>query len=130
MTSVGAKTTIEGIQEAQAKNLRIAAALRPSGAAGRVVRFVTLAAHRYATGITHVCSGALRASHRVKLGGKRGQIYIDPASVSPTGGRPSIYGPIEHARGGDHAFYSRVETEAGDMITRQALYTLKAEAGL
>src|SRR5512145_1695553 len=105
-------TGIKGLQEAQAANKRQIAATRPSGTLGRAVLYATTKLHRYAVAITHVWvykGGGLRASQRMKLeqGGLRGRIYIDPSAVNPRGQKPSIYGPIEEARGGSHAFYYR-----------------------
>lgn len=106
--------SIQGLQDAQRANLRHVAAMKPSGAFGRVVQDVTVAVHRYVTGITHVDTGALRASHRVSVSGLRGEISLDAAAVNPrSGSRVSIYGPVEHARGGSHAFYYRAEHEYG-----------------
>jgi len=105
--------TIKGIQEAQQANEHNIAQLKPSGSFGQMVRDVTTYVHRYAVTITHVVSGALRASHRMDVTSLRGTIYIDPAAVNPKGGRPADYGPIEEARGGEHAFYHRTATEAG-----------------
>ena len=58
------KFGIEGIQEAQAACNRALAAVQPKGALGEAVRWGIAEAHRYAVVITHVDTGALRASHR------------------------------------------------------------------
>jgi len=114
--------TITGIQEAQRANLEAVAALRPSGAFGRAVIYAATAAHRYAVAITHVDTGALRASHRIEVQGLRGRIYIDPGSANPRSGqKPVVYGPYEHARGGSHAFYQRVVDEKGGEIGNRAM---------
>jgi len=116
--------TIRGIQEAQRANLKAIAALSPDGSFGEAIRYGTLAAHRYSVAITHVITGALRASHRVaiKQRGLRGVISIDPSSVRPKSkARPFIYGPYEHARGGSHAFYERVVRERGAEIGTQMI---------
>ena len=117
------RLTIEGIQQAQAANLQMIAALTPSGALGRAIKYATIEAHRYALAITHVDTGALRASHRMSIesGGLWGRVYIDPMTRNPrTGQRTAVYGPYEHARGGSHAFYERVVTERGEQIVRNA----------
>ena len=120
------RLTIEGIQGAQQANLRAIAALRPSGALGQAIRGASLAAHRYAVAVTHVDTGALRASHRVHLRGLEGVISIDPAAVNPRSRkRPAEYGVYEHARGGSHAFYERTVAEAGPRIASQALALLR-----
>lgn len=121
--------TIQGIQEAQRDNLRMIANMRPSGAFGRMIQFATVEAHRYAVTITHVDTGALKASHRMTVDGPIGRIFIDSTAVNPRGARPSIYGPIEHARGGGHAFYYRTEQEAGSRIARAAATGFIRELG-
>ena len=122
--------TITGVQEAQRANLEAIAALRPGGAFGRAVVYATTAAHRYAVAITHVDTGALRASHRVEVSGLRGRIYIDPGAVNPRSAqRPAVYGPYEHARGGSHAFYQRVVEERGRQIGERAMGMIVAGLG-
>ena len=113
---------IKGIQELQNKNLKRIAALRPSGAAGRTIRYGLTRLHRYAVSITHVWKykgGGLRASHRMGIDGLRGRIYIDPTAVNPRGQKPAEYGPYEHARGGIHAFYDRTVEEEGPETMRR-----------
>ena len=114
--------TIEGIQEAQAACNRALAAVQPRGALGEAVRWGSAEGHRYTVEITHVDTGALRASHRVRFEeGRRwarGRMFVDAQSVNPRGQRPSVYGPIEHDRGGDHAFYERTQRERGGRILR------------
>ncbi len=112
--------TIKGIQEAQRWNLRAIAALRPSGALGRAIRWGMAAAHRYAVSITHVVTGALRASHRMAVSGTQGRIFLDPSARNPRSRvRTAVYGPAEERRGGEHAFYRRTVTEAGPRIARE-----------
>lgn len=109
--------TIRGLQEAQRHNLKMVRSFEPNNALEDVVRDGTVQAHRYAVAITHVwrfMGGALRAAHRMAWAGfAKWQIYIDPVAISPRGQKPSVYGPFEHARGGEHAFYERVENERG-----------------
>ncbi len=115
------RLSIRGIQEAQRANVRWVAALRPSGRFGRAIQFATIQAHRYAVSITHVQTGSLRASHRMHVSSLRGEIFIDPAAINPRSRLlTSKYGPVEHGRGGSHAFYARTEIEAGDRISRAA----------
>ena len=100
--------TIEGIQRLQSNNVARIASLRPSGALGQAIQWGTMIAHRYAVVITHVDTGALRAAHRMRVMGAEGRVYIDPAARNPRSGElPMVYGEIEHARGGSHAFYQR-----------------------
>ena len=131
------RLSIRGIQEAQKANEQIIALLRPNSAFGRAVQYATIQAHRYVVAITHVDSGALRASHRMEVKGLQGRIFIDPTSPginrrrgrrsSRVALRPAVYGPMEHARGGSHAFYQRTEREAGVRISRAAAIGFLAE---
>ena len=124
------KMTITGIQELQKANADIIHELKPSGARGRAVKFGLIEGHRYGVAITHVGrykvggvwvgGGSLRASHRMKYnpGPPSGEIFIDPSTRNPvTNQPPSIYGVHEHARGGGHAFYGRVEQERSKVIS-------------
>lgn len=114
------KLSITGIQEAQAANNRAIAELRPTGALGRAIQYGTIAAHRYAIGLTHVDTGSLRASHRMEVSALRGVVYIDPSTTNPRSHQaPATYGPYEHDRGGSHAFYQRVIDEHGAQIERE-----------
>lgn len=120
---------IQGIQEAMDANVRLIESLQGGGALGRAVQFMTVAAHRYAVGITHVDTGALKSSHRMSLtleGSPRGEIFLDKAAVGPNG-VPAYYGIFEHGRGGEHAFYDRVIAEAGERIMRQGQEMLVRE---
>jgi hypothetical protein len=122
------KLSITGLQEAQAANNRAVAAVSATGALGRAVQYGTVAAHRYALGLTHVDTGALKSSHRMELSALRGVVYIDPGASNPRSGqRPAVYGPYEHARGGDHAFYQRVVDEYGTEIQQEMERIVKRE---
>ena len=120
--SIDPKLTIRGIQKLQRANAKMINALKPEGARGRAVQYGLTEGHRYAVTITHVDTGALRASHRMKyeVGGGRaeGSIYIDPTTRNPvTNAYPSIYGVYEHGHGGTHRFYERVIEERGKRIS-------------
>lgn len=111
------KLSIQGLQQAQATNNRAIAALKPSGNLGKAVQYGTIAAHRYAVGLTHVDTGSLKSSHRMKISGLRGEVYVDPDARNPRSGkRTAMYGQYEHDRGGEHAFYERVVNEYGRQI--------------
>lgn len=114
--------SIRGIQEAQRGNLNMIRTLQPGGAITDALRDGAIQAHRYAVSITHVwpiMGGALRASHRIDYEQyTQFRVHIDPMAVSPRGGKPIDYGPAEHARGGPHSFYARVESERGGEIGR------------
>ena len=109
--------TIRGIQQAQQGNLKLIHSLKPSGSLGQAVKSGTVLAHQSSVRKTHVITGSLRASHRMKLNGLRGIIFLDPSSVNPRShGKPADYGLAEHAKGGSHAFYRRVMDEDGRSI--------------
>lgn len=115
---------ISGIQELQDANIRRIAALKPRGAFGRMLQYIGTAFHRYAVAITHVDTGALKASHRLDLDLDLGRvsIFIDPTATNPrTGERTAEYGADEHARGGTHAFYARTIRERGRRTVRAGL---------
>lgn len=130
--------SITGIQEAMAKNNRRIASMKPGGKVEQAVKDAVIELHRYAVGITHVGKyvggGALKSSHRMRLDGLEGEIYIDPNSVSPRRTtrkyRPAEYGVYENERGGEHAFYDRTVNEIGgrvkqgvnDVIIEAAIY--------
>lgn len=121
MSPVDVRLTISGLQELQDDNARSIAALKPSGALGQAVKHVTAGAQRYTVAITHVDTGALRASHRMEVQGLRGRIYLDATARNPRSGqRTSVYGEHEHARGGSHAFYDRAAEEGGPRLVREA----------
>lgn len=110
--------TIRGLQEAQAANNRRIAEMQPTGALGAVVRNLTVFTHRQALIVSHIDTGALRASHRMEVTGVRGQVFIDPRAVNPRS-RVSVseYAKFEHDRGGGHAFYRRAH-QAGEQYLR------------
>lgn len=116
--------TIKGIQEAQQRNQRQIAALKPSGAFGEAIREATVELQRFAIGLTHVDTGALKSSHRMEVQSLYGRIFIDPDAVNPHGERPARYGPVEHERGGDHAFYERTVAEHGRQVMDKASHRI------
>jgi len=114
------RVQIEGIQAAQAAVNRVVASTRPAGALGAAVQEATVRLHRYAVGVTHVDTGALRGSHTMRITRTRGEIYISPNARHATGKRPAEYGVYEHRRGGSHAFYARTVAEHGQAALRTA----------
>ncbi len=113
------KFTIEGLVEAQNANRYAMLALRPSGKLGQAVKDATVRLHRYATNITHVITGSLQSAHRMgyteTANSAIGEIYLaGDVTNSESGVLVSIYGPVEHDRGGSHAFYERTFEEDQD----------------
>lgn len=111
---------INGLQQAQRRNLERIRLLEPGGEYYKIIKEATIYAHRRAVAYTHVDTGALRASHRLEVattGTPRGEVYIDPAAVNPRSkNKPVEYGVIEQDRGGSHAFYTRAGQEATKKI--------------
>lgn len=125
-----AKPTIEGLQRIQQANAQNIAAVRPDGATGRAVLYATTAVQRYAQVITHVDTGAWRASHRMDYrqtaSGPRGDVYVDPRASNPrTGARPVDYATYWELRGGEMAVYQRTMDERGEQIATDAVNMIK-----
>lgn len=131
------QASIEGIQEAQKRNLMRIAALQPSGKAGEAVRDALIALHRYSVSITHVGKyqrngntvggGSLRAAQRIEVEGLAGQVYIDHAAKNPLSKtKPVEYGVYENARGGEHAFFDRTVNEEGPKVEARVTDQIKA----
>jgi len=119
------KLTIRGLEEAQAVNRRRLAALRPDSDAGRAIQTVVQTLQGYAKTITHRDTTALQASHLGEVHGLQGRIFINPSAINPRGQRPSVYGELEHARGGSHAFYDRTVAERGPAAQQEAGYRIR-----
>jgi len=109
--------TIQGADEVQ-KALRAAAQVAKQG--GALQQAVGAAAnhlHAYAVNVTHVDTGALRASHIIRQSGARALIYPSPAVRNPRSGKsPAEYGIYEERRGGSHAFYARAMGQARQAV--------------
>lgn len=114
-----AETTLDGLQELQAAMDQVQAALQPDNVLGRGIQTATRKLYDHARRVTHRETGTLAAAHRWAFleqgGGPRGVVFLEPGVRNVRSGAPvGRYGPIEHARGGDHAFYGRTIAEAGD----------------
>lgn len=114
------RAEIKGIQEAQEQNLRLIAFFDPGNVVDRGIQVMQAAAHRVAVILTHVETGALRASHRQSPPrGGMAVIALDSTARNPRSGvKTSEYGVYEHARGGTHAFYARTVNEFGEAILK------------
>jgi hypothetical protein len=117
---------ISGLQEAQAANLRDIQAVKPSGGLGRAVEMVTIDAHRYSLTVTHVDTGALRASQRMDMvAPARWHIFIDPSARNPRSNvLVSQYAEVENARGGSHGFADETFNRAEVFVNRAASFLL------
>jgi hypothetical protein len=111
--------TIRGIQEAQKANLEHIRDFEPNGAFQSAVKAGLILVHQSAVRKTHKVTGALAGSHRIKLRGNSGSVFLDPNARNPRSrALTSVYGIVEHKRGGSHAFYRRVRDEDGNRIQR------------
>jgi len=127
------RTEIKGLQELQAANARVLAALKPSGAFGRCIQYVTLGAQRVAAAVSHVDTGAMRAAHiaRLALNIGRGYIYLNPAARNPRSGRAvAEYAVYEHNRGDSHAFYDITVDDYGPTLVRRGYQIVGDATGL
>lgn len=114
------RVTISGLQSVMARNDRRIARLRSNSDLGKAIQGATAEAHRYATAVTHVDTGSLRASHRMEVNGLRGRVYLAPEAINPRSRqKTSVYGYYEHERGGTHAFYQRTVNERGPQIRQR-----------
>lgn len=109
---------IKNLAEVQEANLRSIAELQPDGALGQLIKDATIDLHRYDVSVVHVDTGALKQAQRMRLEGAYGEIFIDPYAVNRNKQRPIVYGPFEHARGGEHAFMDRTITEYWPTVAR------------
>lgn len=111
------RLAVQGTQTAEAGLIRVRIGLAsPAG-----IRAAVTEGYRYAVAITHVESGALRKAHRMKVEKTRGEIFIDSGATNPRSGvRVAEYAPIEHGRGGSHAFYARTAAERGARMAADA----------
>lgn len=116
---IGGDVRHEGQEELLQAINEIVEQMRGQGSLGTGISSVTRGALAYAKEITHVVTGGLQGAHRgtIELTEQpRGIIFIDPSSINPVGERPYIYGPKEHGKGGDHAFYARTVAERGQEL--------------
>ena len=119
---------IKGIQEAQARNLKWVAALKPSGAFGKAIKDVTVKAHRFLVMITHVDTGSYRASQRMEVKELEGRLFVDPSATNPVSSiRPSLYSISEESRGGEHAAYGRTEAYVKKTLLRNGVRIVRNE---
>ena len=122
---------LEGAQKAQQRMIKIAREQTASGGAMQRARIVAaLESHRHAEAVTHKVSGALALAHIIEVEDTRAVISISPTVVNPQGARPSKYGPIEHRRGGEHAFYDRVIRDGWPDIGKRAINSVALAMGL
>ena len=99
---VDIRLSIKGLQEAQKKNLRRVAALKPGGAMDAILQWAIGEVHRHWTYNTPHETGALRASRRIRtyFGNGTALVLTDPGATNPKSGtRPAEYDVYLHAQG-------------------------------
>jgi hypothetical protein len=126
--SFDVKLSITGIQKLQAANNRRLAALKPTGAPGRALKWGTAHLHRVLVANTHVDTGALRASRRMEIVDASSRLFTDPGAINPRDGkRTAFYDEFEEARGGSHAAWRNTYTsQAPYVVTRMSAMIAEA----
>lgn len=120
------QVNIKGLQKLQAANVKAIRALQPRHALGLAMKRGLAMLHRLSVTYTPHDTGALRASHRMKLDTRQvmGRISIDRTAVNPRSGmRTAEYGYYLHEQGqipgvrsGIRAFYEYVYEKYGQKI--------------
>ena len=120
------QVNIKGLQRAQDANIRAIKALKPKHALGKALKVGTALIHRLAVRYTPHDTGALRASHRMKIDTRQvmGRVSIDRTAKNPRSGmRTAEYGYYLHQQGqipgvrsGIRAFYEYVYERFGQRI--------------
>lgn len=94
--------SLKGLQDAQKRNLRRIAALKPGGFIDAVLQWAAGEAHRHWTYYTPHETGALRASRRIEMDSAHGRAIVftapearNPKSKTP----PAEYDVYLHAQG-------------------------------
>lgn len=102
--------------------------LSPKSGGGEAVRRVAEIARAYASSITHHWTSTLWKTHTVDesriASDGIAAVYIERVR-NPLGQYTDIYGPKEHAKGGDHAFYDRTVRNRGPFALRQGVSMLE-----
>lgn len=125
--------TIEGLQKAQQRHIKRMSAVKPEGTLGEAIYSILVPAFRYLVQITHVDTGSLKASQRMRYKNRghlsQGELYIDKRTRNPRSGRrPSEYGVYEERRGGSHASYKRtLDFIENSGLLRQAINRVRSE---
>ena len=114
---------IKGKDEVQAALAEAAKVASQGGDLQQAVGIASRRARTYAVEFSHVWTGALKASHTIVQSGTHAEIYPSPAVINPRTKRsPAEYGPFEHRKGGDHAFYARTMAKSDDIVAPALAY--------
>lgn len=119
-----AKITIEGLQKAQAANLKMIAALSPKGGVGQATKEMGIRAFRWVVTQTHIKTGTLKASRRLDIQPLSAIIYTTSGINPKTGKNARGYDVPEQARGGTHQTYVNFIATQGFAIGRMGIITM------
>lgn len=106
------RVELDGLQETQQNLVVLLEEVGAGGGLQAIIARATLRAHRYASTIVHVLTGRLKNSLFPRVFSKGNQAY-------GVIGTNVVYAPVEHARGGSHAFFQRTVDEDGQGIVGQ-----------
>ena len=119
--------TIEGAEEVQRALEQAARVAKQGGALQQAVGVIAQHLRAYAVDVTHVDTGALKASHTIQQSGTRAVIYPNPAVINPRSRKsPAEYGIYEERRGGSHAFYARTMGQAQQAVDAAEAYLMRS----
>jgi len=107
------EVNIKGIQKAQAANTRAINALKPAHALGKALKETIAFLHARVVEVTPKDTGALQASHRMKIDTRQvvSRISIDRTARNPRSGmRTAEYGYYLHQRGHKKGLNPNAET--------------------
>lgn len=129
------QVNIKGLQRLQDANLRAINALKPKHALGKALKEGTAQIHRLSVAHTPHDTGALRASHRIKIDSRQvmGRVSLDRTAKNPrTGQRTAEYGYYLHQHGqipglrsGIRAFYAYVYDNYGTRILKRMIEIIR-----
>lgn len=119
------KINVKGVQEFQVANLRYIRALEPTGVLDEATRDGIVALQRFQAGITHVDTGALRGSRRVRFTRNSAELFTSSTASNPRTGTPVLqYDDPEEMRGGGHANWQNTFEQAGPRIAQGMIVKL------
>ena len=129
------EVNIKGIQKAMDANIRAINALKPKHALGKALKETIAFLHARSVEFTPVDTGALAASHRMKIDTRQvvSRISIDRMATNPRSGmRTAEYGYYLHQRGhkpglvrGWQDFYAYVHGRFGMKALKMAADIIK-----
>jgi hypothetical protein len=117
---------VQGYQELQAAAQKLVAAAQPSGALGKAVQLATLQSQQGVKGRAHVQTGTYQGSVILDYADLLGHVFIAPNANPVSGSLASVYGPIEEARGGEHAAWATTMQQDAPGVMVQAAQIILA----